>query len=442
MRHRIVLTAITLSLLLIVVAPGDMHIRPALAAPTGAHATVANGALGGTLVLPHALIGALAALPDGRTLLVGGTYMVPTSDAAALIPAYPTGSEWALSHDGGRTWATHISTTDPYKGGSQAPVPWVEGSSTWPVQFRANGVTINPRNTAEMWAVGCTSPEQECRQAHGGHMVLHTTDGGRSWRDALVFTVPRVGTITKSNIHTNVKMSPDLVTALQYGGSTPTEAFSLLIDPRNPRRVVVAVSGLGALRSTNDGATWDFTMNPGVGMVGTFTELVRDPAHPTVLYEQERAGKLYRSTDGGVHWRVQSALAFQMHSGVSSLVIDRKTLYVTAGVGILASHDNGTTWRVLYVAPKAPGGLLGSVRLGSGWVSAFVSQRPESFPDGLYAPTGPTTWRQVAATDTPTRLIQGQLDLQGMGSALDTRLWAVGPAIFTAAELGGLYRIG
>lgn len=237
-------------------------------------------------------------------------------------------------------------------------------------------------------------------------------------------------------------MSPDLVTALQYGGSTPTEAFSLLIDPRDSRRVVVAVSGLGALRSTNDGASWEFTMNPGVGVVVTFTELARDPAHPTVLYEQERAGKLYRSTDGGTHWRVQSALASQLHSGVNSLVIDGTTLYVTASVGILASRDNGATWRVLYVAPKAPGGLLGSVRLGSGWVSAFVSQRPQVFPDGLYTPTGPATWRQVAATDTPMRIIQGVLDLQGMESAMDTRLWAVGPAIFTAAELGGLYRIG
>jgi len=439
MRQRII---ITLGILLALLTQVDMHTRPALATSAGSHVSTANGTLAGTLVLPHALIGAITAARAGTLLLAGGTYMVPTSDAAALIPAYPAGSEWAISRDGGRTWATHISTADPYKGGSLTPVPWVEGSSTWPVQFRANGVTINPRNTAEMWAVGCTSPEQQCLQAHGGHMVLHTTDGGRSWRDALVFTVPSVGTITKSNVHTNVRMSPDLVTALQYGGSTPTEAFSLLIDPRDSRRVVVAVSGLGALRSTNDGASWEFTMNPGVGVVVTFTELARDPAHPTVLYEQERAGKLYRSTDGGTHWRVQSALASQLHSGVNSLVIDGTTLYVTASVGILASRDNGATWRVLYVAPKAPGGLLGSVRLGSGWVSAFVSQRPQVFPDGLYAPTGPTTWRQVAATDTPMRIIQGVLDLQGMESAMDTRLWAVGPAIFTAAELGGLYRIG
>lgn len=294
MRQRII---VTLGILLALLTRGDMHTRPALATSAGSRVSPANGALAGTLVLPHALIGALAALPDGRTLLVGGTYMVPMSDAAALIPAYPTGSEWAISRDGGRTWTTHISTTDPYKGGSLTPVPWVEGSATWPVQFRANGVTINPRNTAEMWAVGCTSLEQECRQAHGGHMVLHTTDGGRSWRDALVFTVPSVGTVTGANIHTNVRVTPGLVAALQYGGSTPTEAFSL--DPRDPRRVVIAVSGLGALRSANDGATWDFTMNPGVGVVVTFTELARDPARPNVLYEQERGGKLYRSTDGG-----------------------------------------------------------------------------------------------------------------------------------------------
>jgi len=176
MRQRII---ITLGILLALLTQVDMHTRPALATSAGSHVSTANGTLAGTLVLPHALIGAITAARAGTLLLAGGTYMVPTSDAAALIPAYPAGSEWAISRDGGRTWATHISTADPYKGGSLTPVPWVEGSSTWPVQFRANGVTINPRNTAEMWAVGCTSPEQQCLQAHGGHMVLHTTDGGR-----------------------------------------------------------------------------------------------------------------------------------------------------------------------------------------------------------------------------------------------------------------------
>jgi len=264
--------------------------------------------------------------------------------------------------------------------------------------------------------------------------------------------VDRVATVSRLPRPLDTDTVARLLAAIPPAATRDRALFTLLYEtgmrvgealgPHNARHVVLALSGLGALQSMDDGTSWVFMMNPGLGVIVTFTELVRDPVHPNVVYEQERGGKLYRSTDGAGHWQVQSSLASQLHSSVNSLVDDGKALYVTASVGILVSHNNGVTWRVLYPGPKAPGGLLGSVRIGSTWVSAFVSQQPQSFPDGLYTPGGLGRWRQVAATDTPTQIIQGQLDVQGMASAMDTRLWAVGPTIFTAAELGGLYRIG
>lgn len=444
---------VILVIFLTVSTRADLRVRPTATSPvrshalpdalvlTRAHAT-SSRALAGTLTLPRAMIGAMTSAAGGAVIVAGGTYMVPTTAVAAQIPAYPAGSEWALSRDGGRTWATHISTDDPYKGGSLTSIPWAEGSATWPVQFRANGLAINPRQTSEMWATGCMSPEQLCQQARGGHMVLHTVDGGQSWRDALIYAAPMVGQATRFNIHTNIVLNAAFINALRYGGATPTEAFSLLIDPSNSNKILVSLSGFGLLQSVNDGRTWTFVPSPALADLPTFTELVRDPQHPSTIYDMNRGGQLLRSLDNGLHWQTRSDLPRQLHSGMFSLTIINTVLYVTVPRAILASHDGGATWAAAFVSPPVAGGLLSSLRVHGQWVSAFVSQSPFSFPDGLYSPTSRSTWRLLGATDSPSQMVQGHLDLASEESAFDTRLWAIGSTLFLSAQLGGLYRIG
>lgn len=85
---------------------------------------------------------------------------------------------------------------------------------------------------------------------------------------------------------------------------------TILIDPREARRMWVAMSAVGVFRTEDGGETWH-PRNIGLGRVPTgqpqeevgycIHKMVMDPANPDTLYMQEHGG-VYRSDDGGDRW--------------------------------------------------------------------------------------------------------------------------------------------
>lgn len=85
---------------------------------------------------------------------------------------------------------------------------------------------------------------------------------------------------------------------------------TILIDPRDARRMWVAMSAVGVFRTEDGGQTWH-TRNEGLARVPTgqpyeevgycIHKMALDPQNPDILYMQEHGG-VFKSTDGGDHW--------------------------------------------------------------------------------------------------------------------------------------------
>ncbi len=398
-------------------------------AVTGQHTVMAPAhqfrSLG--VVLPHVLVTAMAFQPNG-VIYAGGRYLIPVNDPHATPPVLVAGSVWAVSHDHGAHWATQISSTAQTSPNTQL---W-RRSTVWPDSFTANSIAVDPINPRIIYVAGCMS-DQTCAGSFGGHYVLRSVDGGRTWHDALLFSrVPAS--------HGNVVVTPLLQQILRRGGTQLTQAYDVVVDPHNDKRVYACVSGLGMLRSDDGARSWRYAAQP-LWLNGR-CELLIDPLNSKVFYSLDRQNKvLYRTTDSGASWTVRSAFAeynqdILVLSGLTPL---GRALYMNGLNGLYASIDGGAHWR-LVIKPPMIGGMGPSIRGNGGWITAFLP-RSNTQPEGLYATQDGSPWRLAVNTDLYGLRYYGALDFTAYTNG-STRLWEDHGArvVYTAAQTGGLYR--
>ncbi len=144
---------------------------------------------------------------------------------------------------------------------------------------------------------------------------------------------------------------------------------SIVVDPRNPDRVLVAVSTAGVLETTDGGRTWhgrnkgmlmDYLPNPSAdwGHDPHFITLCKgDPDH---VWQQNHCGVFY-SDDGAVTWKKVSDPERGVHFGfpVAAHERDGKTAWlvpgkadshrttIDGGLLVARTRDGGATWEQL-----------------------------------------------------------------------------------------------
>ena len=155
---------------------------------------------------------------------------------------------------------------------------------------------------------------------------------------------------------------------------------SLAVDPNSPNTVYIACgawlknqfnAGPGTIyKSTNRGATWT-----ALGLAGVYMgandgrrwggeRLAVQPSRSPVMLFGSRTQGLWRSVDGGVHWR-QSSLPYPGGDdaiGVQAVAFDPnapRTVYAAVSQnGIYKSTDSGSTWTNVSAAITTPGRLV------------------------------------------------------------------------------------
>src|SRR5262245_16284470 len=250
-----------------------------------------------------------------------------TSGRIAALAVHPKDrATWYVAVASGGVWKTTNAGT------SWNSIFDGEGS------YSIGAIALDPKNPDTVW-VG-TGENNSQRSVGYGDGVYRSDDGGKSWKNVGLAKSEHIGKI--------------------------------VIDPRNSDVVYVAAQGplwapggdRGLYKTTDGGKFWkkvlDISENTGV------TDLVLDPRNPDVLlaaaYQRRRhvwtlinggpESALYKSTDGGAHWKkLRSGLPGSDlgRIGLAAAPSDPDRVYaiiesIDGNGGIFRSLDRGETW--------------------------------------------------------------------------------------------------
>ena len=228
---------------------------------------------------------------------------------------------------------------------------------------------------------------------------------------------------------------------------------SIVVDPRDPDVVYMAVSGGGVWKSFDfqaaAGATWAPTMDtlPNLA-VGA---LALDPDHPDTLYVgagdfvDTSGDTMQKSTDGGGTWG--DPVVLPGVASVRQIGVRGDQVLVATDAGLFASADAGATYTLVDLPNTGGTALVESiwsiVPVGTGWVAAGVTAcapggappfvyfgfdpDPASCPAGnnaaLWHSADGLAWTLAA---TPPLLGTGRTTLAASGTTVYAMVGAVG----------------
>lgn len=208
------------------------------------------------------------------------------------------------SSDGGKTWEA-VSNKFPYEG-TPGTHQWYDG-------------TQHPWEFKRVWHVEPSLSDPDTVYAGVEDAALfRTADGGQSWQE-----LPGLRTV-KGN--------------LWQPGAGGMGLHTILLDPKNPQRMFVAISAGGAFRTDDGGATWKAITNglkspyelpdPKAEVGHCVHNMALHPSRPDTVFMQKH-WDVMRTDDAGENWReVSGNLPSDFGFPISVHAHEPETIYV------------------------------------------------------------------------------------------------------------------
>lgn len=277
------------------------------------------------------------------------------------------GPKLSRSRDGGATWE-HLSSLAYPKGArfveQHLPTPDAMPSPDAPQTYK-------DATLLKVWVMAFGGADQPgtiyAGTLPGGLFV--STDGGDSWELNLpLWNHESRGGDLFAGDATHRNHWGGTPAAMAYGEFVPG-IHSVVVHPRDPKRIVVAVSCAGVLETRDGGKTWagrnkgmlnDYLPDPAAEWGHDPHIVVQCPAEPDRLWQQNHSG-VFTSADGGATWSKVSKPEAGVHFGFPVAVDDRdgKTAWVVpargddqrmsieGGLFVARTEDGGASWTQL-----------------------------------------------------------------------------------------------
>ncbi len=182
------------------------------------------------------------------------------------------------SSDGGKTWET-VGNKLAYEGAVGNHL-WYDG-------------TQRPFEFARVWHLEPSLKDPDTVYAGIQDAALfRTTDGGQTWRELSALR----------NHPSAAEWQP---------GAGGMCLHTIILDPKNPGRIFIAISAAGAFRSDDEGQSWrpinrglrsEQIPNPTAEVGHCVHRIAMHPSRPNVLFMQKH-WDVMRSDDGGESWK-------------------------------------------------------------------------------------------------------------------------------------------
>lgn len=288
----------------------------------------------------------------------------------ALLGHGHWGAKLSISDDGGATWADAPAQIK-YPEGARfiGQDMYEDASSEFGVGWR---ITTKPATLQKLWVIGF---------GPGGRVYVGTIPGGlfesHDGGETFSLNLPlwnhesRGGDLFngEGTGETGTRETKWFGTPASEGGDFAPGIHSIVVDPRDPDRLLLAVSTAGVIETTDGGRSWR-SRNKGMTMEhtpepeaewGHDTHYIEQCAgQPDHIWQQNHVGVFY-SRDGAASWHKVSDPALGVHFGfpITADADDGRVAWVVPGhsdmqrmaIGgslfVARTEDGGETWKQL-----------------------------------------------------------------------------------------------
>ncbi len=206
---------------------------------------------------------------------------------------------------------------------------------------------------------------------------------------------------------------------------------SLSYDPHNPDHIFLGTSTGTIFSSTDGGRNWSRFAHLGSGDDYVLDHVAIDPQNPKHIFvsawsvENQQAGDLFRSHDGGKNWEALSGMRGKSIRALAISASDSKVLVVGALDGIFRSKDSGNSWERLSPANHAEIKNIESIAVD-----------PKD-PDVVYAGTWHLAWKTADAGAHWQHINKGMIDDSDVFSII---VDSTNPSVVYASACSGIYK--